>query len=77
MIPDAVFSEMKNVKPMGLISTPFISYHEINVKETDLLEDAWGLNSVYSDVIQFLGEYKPEPENELISRLVELISEYK
>lgn len=77
MIPYAVFSEMKNAKPMVLISTPFVAYHEIVVKETDLLEDAWGLNSVYSDVIQFLGEYKPEPENELISRLVELISEYK
>jgi len=68
---------MKNVKPMGLISTPFISYHEINVKDTDLLEDAWGLDSAYSDVIQFLGEYKPEPEDLLISRLVDLISEHK
>jgi hypothetical protein len=64
---------MKNVTPMGLISTPFISYHEINVKETDLHEDAWGLNSGYSDVIQFLGEFKPEPENKLIDRLIELI----
>jgi hypothetical protein len=68
---------MKNVKPMGLISTPFISYHEINVKETDLFEDAWGLNSEYGDVIQLLGEYRPEPEKYLISHLVELISEYK
>ena len=62
---------------MGLISTPFISYHEINVKETDLFEDAWGLNSEYGDVIQLLGEYRPEPEKHLISHLVELISEYK
>jgi hypothetical protein len=68
---------MKNAKPMGLISTPFISYHEINVKDTDLLEDAWGLDSAYSDVIQFLGGYKPEPEDLLISRLVDLISEHK
>jgi len=64
---------MKYVKPMGLISTPFNSYHEINVKETDLYEDAWGLNSGYSDVIQFLGEFKPEPENKLIDQLIELI----
>ncbi len=64
---------MKNVKPMGLISTSFISYHEINVRETDLFEDAWGLNSGYSDVIQFLEEFKPEPENQLIDRLIELI----
>ncbi|MBA4322903.1 MAG: hypothetical protein C0408_08825 [Odoribacter sp.] len=60
---------------MGLIFTPFISYHEINVKETDLFEDAWGLNSGYSDVIQFLGEFKPEPEKKLISRLIELIGD--
>lgn len=68
---------MKNVTPMGLISTPFISYREINVNETDLFEDAWGLDSEYSDVINFLGEYKPEPDEHLISHLVELISEYK
>jgi hypothetical protein len=66
---------MKNVKPMGLTSTPFISYHEINVSETDLLEDAWGLNSGYSDVIEFLGEYKPEPGTELIRRLIEHIGD--
>jgi len=68
---------MKNVKPMGLTSTPYLSYHEINVKEIDLLEDAWGLNSCYSDVIQFLGEYKPEPGMQLISRLIELIRDPK
>jgi hypothetical protein len=68
---------MINIKPMGLISTPFISYHEINIKETDLFEDAWGLNSDYSDVIQFLGEYKPEPGNQLINALIELVSNNK
>jgi hypothetical protein len=68
---------MKNVKPMGLTSTPYLSYHEIILKETDLLEDAWGLNSVYSDMIQFLGEYKPEPGNQLICSLIELIRESK
>jgi hypothetical protein len=62
---------------MGINCTPFISYHEIDVKETDLLEDAWGLNSGYSDVIRFLGEYKPEPGNQLISSLIELIHETK
>jgi hypothetical protein len=68
---------MKNAKPMGLTSTPYLTYHEINVKETDLFEDAWGLNSGYSDVIQLLGEYKPEPENRLIWSLIELIRESK
>jgi hypothetical protein len=60
---------------MGLTSTPFISYHKINVEETDLFEDAWGLNSGYSDVIEFLGEYKPEPGKQLISHLIELIED--
>jgi hypothetical protein len=68
---------MINLKPMGLTSTPFLSYHEINLKETDLLEDAWGFNSDYSDVIQFLGEFDPEPGNQLISRLIELIGDPK
>ena len=62
---------------MGLTSTQFISYHEINVKETDLLEDAWGLYFGYSDMIRFLGEYKPEPGSKLISRLIELVREQK
>ena len=62
---------------MGLTSTPFISYQEINVKETDLFEDAWGLNSEFCDVIQYLGKSKPEPDNQLISRLIELVSEHK
>ena len=62
---------------MGLTSTQFISYHEINVKETDLLDDAWGLSSGYSDVIQFLGEYKPEPGIKLISGLIELVRDQK
>jgi hypothetical protein len=59
---------------MGLTSTPFIAYHEINVNETDLYEDAWGLNSDYCDVIQFLGELKPEPGEHLINLLIEHIS---
>jgi hypothetical protein len=62
---------------MGLTSTPFISYHDINVRETDLFEDAWGLNSCNSDVIRLLEEYKPEPRKLLICRLIELIREQK
>jgi len=60
---------------MGLTSTPFISYHDINVEGTDLYEDAWGLNSGYCDVIHLLGELKPEPGDHLISQLIELIRE--
>jgi len=68
---------MINIKPMGSTSTPFISYHEIDVKETDLHEDAWGLSSGYSDVIEFLGEFNSEPGDELISRVIELLREPK
>jgi hypothetical protein len=63
--------------PMGLTSTPFLSYHEIDIKETDLLEDAWGLNSGFSDVIQLLEEYKMTPEEHLISSLIDHFREIK
>jgi len=62
---------------MGLTSTPFISYHEIDTTETDLLEDAWGLNSGFCDVIQLLEEYEPTPEEHLISSLLERFREIK
>jgi hypothetical protein len=59
---------------MGLTSTPFISYHEINVKETDLFEDAWGFNSDFCDVISFLGKIDSDPGNQLTDRLIAMIS---
>ena len=62
---------------MGSTSTLFLSYHEIDTKETDLLEDAWGLNSGFSDVILLLGEYEPIPEEHLISSLLEHFREIK
>lgn len=62
---------------MGFTFTPFISYHDIDLNDTDLFEDAWGLNSEFSDVIQYLGRYKPEPKKELTDHLIELISDYK
>ena len=68
---------MINLKPMGLTSTPFISYHEINVSETDLLDDAWGLNTGFCDVIQLLDEFEPEPGSELVGSLIELTRELK
>lgn len=68
---------MTNQKPMGIISTPFISYRDIDVRETDLLENAWGFDSTYRDVIRFLGQYKPEPEEKLISSLIEHIRDDK
>jgi hypothetical protein len=68
---------MTNQKPMGINSTPFISYCDIDVRKTDLLENAWAFDSVDRDVIRFLGQYKPEPDEKLISSLIELIRNEK
>jgi hypothetical protein len=68
---------MTNQKPMEIISTPFISFCDIDVRETDLLDNAWGFDSVNRDVIRFLGQYKPEPEEKLISSLIERIRNEK
>ena len=59
--------------PMGLISTQFLSYHQIKVDDTDLIEDAWGLSSEFSDVIMFLDQEKPVPEKQLTTKLIEKI----
>ncbi len=49
---------MKNVQPMGVNSTPFISYQNIKVEEIDFFDDAWGFNSEFNDVISLLGQVK-------------------
>ena len=61
------------MKPMGLTSTPFISYRDIKVKDVDLFEDAWGLNSEFRDVITLLRQIKPVPGRRLTKRLIEKI----
>ena len=61
------------MKPMGLNSTPFISYHNIKVTDIDLLEDAWGLNSEFRDVLWLLRQIKPVPKRRLTKRLIEKI----
>ena len=61
------------MKPMGLTSTPFISYHNIKVKDVDLFEDAWGLNSEFCDVIDLLRQIKAVPGSRLTKRLIEKI----
>jgi hypothetical protein len=61
------------MKPMGLISTPFVSYHNINVEEIDIIEDAWGLNTQYCDVINILRQIDAVPEKCLTERLIEKI----
>jgi len=61
------------MKPMGLTSTPFISYHNIKVKDVDLFEDAWGFNSEFCDVIDLLRQIKAAPGRRLTKRLIEKI----
>ena len=59
---------------MGLTSTPFISYHNIKVKNLDLFEDAWGINSEFCDVIDLLLRHvKAVPGKRLTKRLIEKI----
>ena len=61
------------MKPMVIISTQFITLQEINVEEIDLIEDAWGLNSEFSDVIDLLREIDPVPERCLTTNLIKKI----
>jgi hypothetical protein len=61
------------MKPMGLNSTQFLSYYEIKVEDTDLLEDAWGFHSEFNDVISLLGKLKIVPRNCLTKSLIEKI----
>jgi hypothetical protein len=59
---------------MVLTSTPFVSYQEIKIENTDLLEDAWGFNSDFCDIINFLGKIDPDPGDELTARVIAMIS---
>ena len=58
------------MKPMDKNSTPFISYHDIELKDLDLIEDAWGLNSEFCDMINFLRQIKVVPGKMLTNRLI-------
>ena len=62
---------------MVLTYTPFISYQNIKVKDVDLFEDAWGLNSEFSDVIELLHKVKAVPERGLTKRLIYKIRKMK
>jgi hypothetical protein len=58
------------MKPMDLISTPLITYRDIKVENVDLIEDAWGLNSEFSDVIDVLHMVKAVPGRYLTRNLM-------
>jgi len=61
------------MKPMGLTSTPFLSYHDIKTSGIDLYEDAWGFYPQFGDVIQILKQVKPAAGKKLTRRLIEKI----
>ncbi len=58
------------MKPMVLNSTPFITFREIKIKDIDLIEDAWGLNSEFFDVFELLGQLNVQPGRILTTSLI-------
>ena len=60
---------------MGLNSTRFISYHEINAENCDLIEDAFGLYTQFYDVIDLLRIVNPVPDDDLTEKLIRKIRE--
>jgi len=65
------------MKPMELTSTPLISYHSIKVKDVDLFEDAFGLNSEFGDVVYLLRQIKAVPGKRLTKGLIEKIRKHE
>jgi hypothetical protein len=63
--------------PMGINSTHFISYHDIKVENTDLIEDAWGINAQFCDVIDFLRYVKVIPEKIVTEKLIDKIRKHR
>ena len=61
------------MKPMGINSTQFISYHEIDVEGIDLHDDAFGFYPEFREVFDLLNESDIIPEESLIGRLIEKI----
>jgi hypothetical protein len=60
--------------PMVSTSTPFITFREINVEETDLYDDAWGFSSEFQDVMCQLGEVDTSGADKLAEQLIVSIS---
>ena len=56
--------------PMGINSTPFISYHEIDVENIDLVDDAWGFNTDFHEVVKLLRMFRIEPDDRLTNKLI-------
>lgn len=52
---------------------PVISFNDINVKETDLIDDAWGFKYLYPEVFAALDLARPVPSDSLIEGLLSRI----
>lgn len=55
---------------MGQNSTPFLSFNEIKTDGTDLIDDAWGFNARFDDVMSLLDRLEPEAHNALTNSLI-------
>jgi len=58
---------------MALNSTPFLSYHEIQVDKIDIYDDAYGFYQEFNDVMNLLDQVKPVPCKRLTKRLMERV----
>lgn len=58
---------------MDKISTPFLSYNQIQTDKIDLYEDAFGFINDFSNVIKLMKKSKPTPGKDLTVRLMEKI----
>ncbi|MBI5008179.1 MAG: hypothetical protein HZB98_00660 [Bacteroidia bacterium] len=58
---------------MGLTSTQNVTYREINVKDADLIEDAFGFNCDFNDVVAFIRKVRFEPGEAITKRLIDNI----
>lgn len=61
------------MKPMGINSTPFLTLSQIETKNIDLFEDAFGLYATFTEVIALIETNRPEPDERLIISLLEKI----
>jgi hypothetical protein len=55
---------------MDNISTQLLNYGDISVDGIDLYEDAMGLYTVFTDVIELLEQLKVEPDDSLTKDLI-------
>jgi hypothetical protein len=59
---------------MGLTSTPFLTYHEIQVDKIDIYDDAYGFYQEFGEVFNLLEQVVlPVPKKRLTNRLIERV----